>query len=104
MVCDSVDHNLASPLPATVLNDIKDHGNFFSAAGVAKTLPELKSISRDFRKDATIETFARVPPGKLRQVEAMSPEARGKFLEAWAQDRAAVARSEGIFILICKHP
>src|SRR5207244_9213997 len=46
--------------------------------------------------------FARVPPGQVKRVEAMTPETRKKFFADWLKER--LAKTDAIHVLISKQP
>ena len=75
-VFDTVDKNLSPPVAVAVAGEIKDNANFFSSATRDKANAAIKDAKAKNQFELSIETFARVPPGKARVVAAMSAEAQ----------------------------
>ncbi len=91
-VYDTVDRHFSPPLPAPVSGAIKDYAKLFSDAAVQKASHEVKDLYDFDKQTVSVETWTRVPPGQVKHVEAMSPEARSKFFEDWLKDRAGRPR------------
>ena len=95
----------AAPVSAmAVAPVIKDEGKFFSEGAVDNANNKIREIHHDFGKDLLIETFASVPADLAKDVDLQDKEARSKFFEKWARERAREADANGISILICKSP
>jgi uncharacterized membrane protein YgcG len=102
-IFDTLDKS-AKPLPTPVAGAVKDHAGFFRALALAKASEAVKEIKEKSKLELTVETLPRVPPGKMRQVAAMKPEARTTFFRDWVKDRAREAGATGAWVLICKRP
>jgi TLP18.3/Psb32/MOLO-1 phosphatase superfamily protein len=95
----------AAPVSASAVAPvIKDDGKFFSDDARAKADEQIRKIYHDFGKDLLIETFATVPADKAKDVNLKDKDARERFFEEWARERARDAEVNGIYILICKEP
>ncbi len=103
-IYDTVDRNLSPPQPAPASGTIKDHAQLFTDETVQKAARALKDLHDFDQQTVSVETWARVPPGQVKHVEAMSPEAKDKFFTDWLKDRARAAKADGIFVLVCKQP
>jgi len=103
-IYDTVDKNTAKPLPPPLLGAVMDAAGFFSPPAQEKATQGVKNIKTALDLDLSVETFARVPPGKLRQASAVTPEARVQFFRDWAKERAQQAGARGVWVLICKQP
>jgi hypothetical protein len=87
-----------------VVPEVKDGAGFFTPGALTKANQELAQIQKKYRKDLLIETFATVPADKADAVKKMDKQARNRFFETWAVERARGERVEGIYVLITKQP
>src|SRR5262249_48503030 len=79
------------PLPAVVLNAVKDYAEFFTPAAVQRADREIQAIKQSTGKDVVVETFKNLPPDK-------------SDLENLLAERSAAAKGNGVHILIVKEP
>src|SRR5205823_633059 len=75
---------------------IRDEGKFFSEEARQKANQKIQDISRRYKRDLVIETYATVPEGRKDQVKA---DKKG-FFHTWARERAKTLGVDGIYILI----
>jgi uncharacterized membrane protein YgcG len=87
-----------------VAPQIKDDGKFFTDEAREKADKEIREIHREFGKDFLIETFATVPADLAKDADLKDKDARNRFFEKWARERARGADVNGIYVLICKEP
>lgn len=80
---------------------VHDLAKMFSPAAVAKANEQIAAIYRDSQLELVIETFPAVPEN-LRGRQASMGEK--EFFAAWAKERAAERRVEGVYILLCRNP
>src|SRR5262249_7474656 len=99
-----VERNVAPALPGATAGPIKDHAGLFSATALSRAAADIKTIRSDLGQEVTVETFPRLPPGKVKQFTAMSQEARKQFLDEWLRERMKAAQTDGVFLLICRDP
>ena len=104
LVYDTVDRNLSPPLPAPTAGTIKDRANLFSAATVQKATQDLQKVNKDTGLTVTLETLEHVPPGHVKQIENLPPEATGKYFAELVKERAVAAKAGGLYVLISKQP
>jgi uncharacterized membrane protein YgcG len=104
VVYDTVDSHKRPALQAPVVGTVKDYGKVFSADAARDAEAQLKAIQQGYKKDVLIETFPTVPPGKVKQVQAMNADARNQFFTEWAQERLHAAGVDGICVLVCREP
>jgi uncharacterized protein len=98
---------LAAAVPVSamaVAPKINDEAKFFSDEAREKADKLIREIHHDFGRDLLIETFATVPANLAKDVDLKDKEARSRFFEKWARERAREADVKGIYILICKSP
>jgi uncharacterized membrane protein YgcG len=103
-VYDTVDKNLSPAAAPLSLGTIRDNASLFSAAAVQRGGQEIQALGKDYRQTLTIETFAHVPPGQVKRIEAASAEERNSFFRAWSKERTETTKFAGIYVLICKQP
>jgi uncharacterized membrane protein YgcG len=103
-VYDKVDQHVSAPLPSPVAGTVLDPGRVYPAATVTRLTNDLAAIKKDLGQNVSIETFLQPPPGKVKQLEAMSPEAQDQFFTAWQAQRIKAAGNPAIHVLIVKNP
>src|SRR5262249_25190596 len=60
-------------------------------------------IKKDSGRDLLIETVESVPADELERVQK-DREARARFFDRWARERAGEAGVNGLYVLICRKP
>ncbi len=84
--------------------EIRDDAGIFGADTVAAAKEKLNAAQAKAHHGVTIETYATLPSGKAKAVEAMSSSERSQFYSDWLKQRAKQAHAEGLFVLITKEP
>src|SRR5437867_1772202 len=87
---------LAGPAPAQV----RDNAHLFSDGAVVKADREIADIRRSHKVEVLVETFARVPEGREKELQ----EDKDRFFNSWARERARDEAVRGIYLLVCKDP
>src|ERR1700693_4811053 len=80
-----------------VAPEVKDGGGFFTPETITKANAQLAEIEKKYKKDFLIETFATVPADKAEAVKGMDKDARKRFFQAWAKERAKAVGVNGIY-------
>lgn len=81
--------------------EVRDNAHLFDAATIERVNTIVQEIQQRFHKDLTIETFAELDP---RQQEVLASVGKDKFYEALVRQEARAAGTNGIFVLIVRHP
>ncbi|HEV3257361.1 MAG TPA: TPM domain-containing protein [Gemmataceae bacterium] len=99
LVYETLDRNLAPPLPRPVAGAVKDYGGFFGPDTVKDAGAKLMAVQHDRGTPVVFETFTAPPPAR-----AISSDGRDRFFRDWLRERAKAAGVDGIYVLVCKHP
>src|SRR5688572_20820077 len=80
---------------------VEDNAGFFSPNALNQANERIAQIKRDHGKDLHIETHASIPAALRGQYQ---PEQRQQFFDAWAKQRAAELKIDGVLVLITREP
>ena len=91
----------AAPGPAAHADQIRDDARFFDAETIQRAADKIDAIHRRFGKQVVVETYEVIPEDHKRQFEETGKEV---FFKDWLRDRAKARNTDGIFVLIVRHP
>ena len=87
-------------LPATLLADVHDNANIFSASAVDDANTAMKKMERVHNKQFVVETFASIPDDR-KDAASQNPDT---FFKDWMAARAKELKVNGVYALICMDP
>ncbi len=99
-----LEENLGAPPPPPVANAVKDQGAFFGADALARANADLKALNQQYRKDIFVETYAKLPASRGKDLKSLTSDERNKLFAQWVQDRMGESKKDGIFVFISKDP
>ncbi len=93
----------AEPLPSPT-RTVRDEAKILSAETKEKAQQRLDAISERFKLNVLIDTVPQAPDGLRARLKNLSASRVTALMKSWAQERAALAELDGIYVLICMDP
>lgn len=92
---------LLAVLPAASSSAVRDEAGYFRPETAREATERIEDIRRRSGKGLVVETVAAVPAAREKELNS---QGRKEFFVLWAEERAAAAGVEGIYVLICRKP
>lgn len=87
--------------PASVV----DEAGLFRDATIRQAEALIHDLRRDYHFDVRIETLKSLPEDEAKQLATLSSQrAKNRFVQSFANDRAADADVDGLYVLVCTSP
>jgi uncharacterized protein len=84
---------------------VNDEAKIFSPAAVDKANEDIAEMSRRFKKDLVIETFAKAPEKWAAELaKAKTAEERSRAYVRWQAELTRAKRLTGVHVLLCMSP
>ncbi len=84
---------------------LRDDAGVFTEDARARAGRKIDALRQDNGKDLLVETLVRLPDEQADEVrKARRPRERKRLFRAIAEERAAAAGVDGVYVLLCKDP
>jgi hypothetical protein len=83
---------------------VRDDAHLFTEEGVKKAGDLIREIETIYKLDVVVDTVAAPPTDQQKLFKNKNTAQVAAFFQTWARERAADAKINGIYVLICKDP